>query len=116
MEATRREFLTFGSALTAAMFLPVEAAGAMPLDIPPGLQLWTVKDELAKDFTGTLRALKQIGYGRVEAAGYFGRSAADFRSAVTDAGLHCIACHHGLGELIQDADAKLEFARQAGVT
>ena len=42
VEATRREFLTFGSALTAAMFLPVEAAGAMPLDIPPGLQLWTV--------------------------------------------------------------------------
>ena len=113
--ATRRDFLMTGGAAAAAMILPLGGADAMPLGIPPGLQLWTVKDELAEDFTGTLRALKRIGYARVEAAGYFGRSAADFRSAVTDAGLHCIACHHGLSELIEDADAKLDFARQAGI-
>ena len=80
--ATRRDFLMTGGAAAAAMILPLGGAEAMPLGIPPGLQLWTVKDELAEDFTGTLRALKRIGYARVEAAGYFGRSAADFRSAV----------------------------------
>ena len=46
--ATRRDFLMTGGAAAAAMILPLGGAEAMPLGIPPGLQLWTVKDELAK--------------------------------------------------------------------
>ncbi len=67
---TRREFVaTAAMTAAAAAALPGSAAIARPLRQPPGLQLWTVKEELARDFEGTLRALGRIGYRRVEAAG-----------------------------------------------
>ncbi len=34
------------------------------------LELYTVRDETARDFTGTLRRVAQIGYPGVEFAGY----------------------------------------------
>jgi len=38
-----------------------------------GVQLWSVKDELKQDFTGTLSALSQMGFAGVEFAGEFGQ-------------------------------------------
>lgn len=114
--ATRRDFLARGGIAAAASLLPWGRTEAYPLGLPPGLQLWVVKDELASNFTGTLRALKRIGYARVEAAGFFARSAGDFRSAIADAGLDCVSCHYGLADLIDDTDAKLAFAEKVGVT
>lgn len=118
---TRRNFLgTAGLAAGAAM-LPARAlalGGGHALALPPGLQLWTVKDDLAKDFDGTLRRLAAIGYKRVEAAGWVGRTPADYRAAVSAAGLDCVACHFGMRDLMTDADAdkKLAEAKQVGVT
>ena len=40
-----------------------------PLNKPFGLQLWTIRDEVAKDLPGALRAVSTIGYGEVEFAG-----------------------------------------------
>lgn len=34
-----------------------------------GLQLWTVRDQLAQDFEGTIRTVQQAGYRQVEAMG-----------------------------------------------
>src|SRR5271165_4111760 len=36
-----------------------------------GLELYTVRDALAKDFEGTLAQVAKIGYKEVEFAGYF---------------------------------------------
>lgn len=112
---TRRDFLALGSAAAATAFLPSAPASASPLGIPPGLQLWTVKEELAADFTGTLKALGKLGYKRVEAAGWHGRSPKDFRAAVEDAGLSCVSCHHSLKNLIADSEALLALAKEVGV-
>ncbi len=38
-----------------------------------GMQLYTVRRELEKDFEGTLAQVAALGYGEVEFAGYFGR-------------------------------------------
>ncbi|MEX2460572.1 MAG: hypothetical protein WD469_04615 [Paenibacillaceae bacterium] len=40
-----------------------------------GLQLYTLRDETAKDFIGTLRKVAEIGYEGVEFAGYGGMTA-----------------------------------------
>ena len=95
-ETTRRDFMAYAGAFAAASVLPFGRAEAMPLGLPPGLQLYAVREDLARDFAGTLRALRAMGYRRVEAAGWGDRSAADFRAAVTDAGLDCISCHYSL--------------------
>jgi sugar phosphate isomerase/epimerase len=112
MASTRRQFIAKTGLLAAAGLLP--AARARPLRQPPGLQLWTVKEELARDFEGTLRALGRMGYRRVEAAGWHGRSPSQFRAALRSAGLDCVAAHHNLADLIKDIDGRLAFARDVG--
>lgn len=44
-----------------------------------GLQLYTVRDLMKKDFEGTIARVAQIGYKEVEFAGYFGKSPQDVR-------------------------------------
>ena len=115
----RRTFLGATGAAIATTLLPATArahAHAMPLGLPPGLQLWAVKDDLAKDFAGTLKAVKAIGYDRVEAAGWVGLSPADFRKGVAAAGLDCVSCHYSMRDLMDEFETKLAAAREVGVT
>jgi sugar phosphate isomerase/epimerase len=58
---------------------------------PIGLQLYTVRDETARDFTGTLRQVAQLGYTAVEFAGYGGLSANDMRSLLDELGLRAFS-------------------------
>ena len=90
------------------------AMAATPLGLPAGLQLWTVKEELARDFEGTLRALKALGYERVETAGFLGKTASEFKAALETAGLNALSCHYSLGDLMTDTEAKLTAAREVG--
>jgi sugar phosphate isomerase/epimerase len=46
--------------------------GTVGAPITPGLQLYTVRTEMAKDVRGTLARVAMIGYQEVEFAGYFG--------------------------------------------
>ena len=55
--------------------------------VPPGqisIQLYTLRDQLAIDFEGTIAALAAIGYTKVEHAGFVGRTVQEFK-AVLDA-------------------------------
>jgi sugar phosphate isomerase/epimerase len=99
--------------VAAGAMLPARAGARAP-DYPPGVQLWTVKDDLARDFEGTLRAIGRLGYRRIESAGWHGRTASQFRRAVSAAGLDCVSAHYGLRDLIEDTDGRLGFARDVG--
>ncbi len=113
-EPTRRAMLgATGLGLFAALGAPVGAVVSATL--PPGLQLWTVKDQLERDFDGTLRQLKRIGYSRVEAAGWVGRTPAAFRRGVTAAGLEPFSCHFSMRDLIDEHETELAQARDVGV-
>ncbi len=114
VSTSRREFMAgAGMAAAAGLLLP-SAAGARPLRLPPGLQLWTVKEELARDFAGTLRALGRLGYRRVEAAGWQGKSAKEFRAGLSSAGLDCFSAHYSLRDLLEESDTRLAMARDVG--
>ena len=116
-ETTRRSFLLGGACIAGTVILsPSRAAAAVPLGIQPGVQLWTVKDELASDFEGTLRALRRIGYRKIEAAGWQNRTPAAFRRAVVQAGLDPVSCHFSMGDLIADPETRLAEARDVGAT
>ena len=68
---TRRDFLKTGVALTALSVLPNDLmAASAPKEKAIGLQLYSVRDDLQKDFDGTIRKVIEIGYKRLEAAGY----------------------------------------------
>ena len=111
---TRRDFVRLGAGAAAASFAPALLSGA-PLNRPIGLQLYSVRNLLPKDFDGTLRQLHEAGYREVEAAGYFNKPAAEFRHAMDQAGLRCISAHHTLTEFRSRLDELIEFAHTLGL-
>jgi sugar phosphate isomerase/epimerase len=89
---------------------------AAPLSFPIGLQLYSVRDLLPKDFDGTLRKVAAAGYTEVEAAGYYDRTAVQFRQAMDQAGLRCTSTHHAMGELRPHLDEFIEYGHNLGLT
>ena len=57
------------------------------------LQLYTVREETARDMPATLRRISEIGYPAVEFAGFGGLSAADLRDILDDLGLRTSGAH-----------------------
>jgi sugar phosphate isomerase/epimerase len=94
-KTTRRAFLgRAGLAALASQALP-GVLRATPLGGPVGIQLYAVKDALQADPAATLRALRAIGYGEVETAGFAGKSAREFRALLDEAGLGAPSAHLG---------------------
>jgi len=65
----RRTFI--GSVTAAALMSRLDWAAPERRIEKIGLELYTVRDALAKDFEGTLAQVAKIGYKEVEFAGYF---------------------------------------------
>jgi len=88
---------------------------ADPLPMPIGLQLYSVRDLLPKDFDGTLQKLSEAGYKEVEAAGYFNKTAPEWKHAMDQAGLHCVSTHHPLPLLKKNEDELIDYAKTVGI-
>jgi len=113
MTASRRDFLIgTGSALAASAlaFGHPSRLFANPLGKPIGLQLYTVREQLEKDYDGTLRLVAAIGYREVETAGFFGKKPAEIKKSLQAAGLHCGSVHMGMGGL----EEALPYATELG--
>ena len=99
---TRREFLeTLGLAAVSAGALGCARASGFASHgrrgrVPIGVQLYTVRGLMARDFDGTLAQVARIGYEEVEFAGYFGRTPAQVRESVTRHGLVAPSAHIAL--------------------
>ncbi|MEV6599629.1 sugar phosphate isomerase/epimerase [Actinoplanes sp. NPDC051346] len=74
----------------------------VPLD-RISVQLYTLRNQLAIDLPGTLAALAEIGYTRVEHAGFVGRTATEFRAALDRAGLRATSGHAGIPQPFDEA-------------
>ena len=61
--------------------------------LPIGIQLYTLGPDAQKDLDGALQAVAAIGYRRVELAGLYGHTPAEFRVALDRAGLKCTSAH-----------------------
>lgn len=112
---TRRRLLgAAGAGIAVGSLAPFRPALAA-VDLRPGVQLWTVKDDLQRDYAGTLRRLAGMGVRRVELFELKGPTAAATRSALDAAGLECISAHVRLWELDADFPGAVERARRIGV-
>ena len=129
---SRRQFLGksalgIGSAVIAA-HLPVDLSArtlAGTVKLPVGFQVWTVKDQLVKDFPGTLKMMKGLGYQCVEMCsppGYessgFGPlmklKAKEMRQIINDAGLVFESTHYGMDEFRKNLKERIQFAAESG--
>lgn len=128
----RRQFfeksgIGLGAAVLAAQFpsriFASEAGKA--LKKPLGFQVWTVKDELVKDFPGTLKKMAELGYQSVEMCsppGYetsgFGplmkMKGSEMKKIAEDSGLKLLSTHYGFGELKDNLSERIDFALESG--
>lgn len=113
---TRRQFLQTGaaSALYASTLALSRRAHASPLGLPLGLQLYSVRDQLPKDYSGVLHKLAALGYREVEAAGFFDHSPQEVKQAMSSAGLSCVSAHYPWPKLSADLDVILHFHAKLG--
>jgi len=88
---------------------------ANPLALPIGLQLYSVRDLLPKDYEGTLRQLGALGYREVEAAGFFGHTPSEVKQAMDHAGLNCVSAHYPLKDLLPKVDEVIQFGKDLGL-
>ncbi|MDE0510130.1 MAG: sugar phosphate isomerase/epimerase [Gammaproteobacteria bacterium] len=79
-----------------------------------GLQLYTLRNEMAEDFDGTLARVAELGYREMEFAGYYGRSASEVRQALADNGLVSPASHIQLNAIRENLAQEIEFAAELG--
>jgi len=83
--------------------------------LPVALQLYTVRDEMEKDFAGTLKAVKEMGYDGVELAGLLGHSADEVCAVLSAAGLVAESAHSPLDDILSDIDGTIETYKRIGV-
>ncbi|MEA2707480.1 MAG: hypothetical protein QOF78_81 [Phycisphaerales bacterium] len=77
--------------------------------IPISVQLYTVRDLIAKDFAVTVKQVATIGYKSVEMAGYGNlKTAAEAKKALDDAGLSVAGAHAPIEVLEKDVEKVMD--------
>ena len=82
-----------------------QAAPEFAKILPVGVQLYSVRTDLEKDFYGTLKAIREMGYAGVEFYGeYYGNSVTQVKAWCTELGLIPFSNHVTFQEMIDDID------------
>jgi len=110
---TRRKFMASGALLPWTLGLPDGQAASSASAIPVGLEMYSVREALAKDPTGTVRAVAAMGYQGLEFyAPYFAWSesqAKDMRKLLDELKIRCFSTHNDSDYF---GDDKLQHARE----
>jgi sugar phosphate isomerase/epimerase len=116
-QTTRRSFLqsATGALVYSSTLLRSSRLMASPFGLPIGLQLYSVRQMLPKDYEGTLKQIAALGYQEVESAGYFDHTAQQVKAAMSAAGLHLVSAHYSYENLSKDFDNILAFNHEIGV-
>jgi sugar phosphate isomerase/epimerase len=80
------------------------------------LQLYTVRDETARDFKQTVRSVAEIGYAGVEFAGYGDIAAKDMAALLAETNLKAVGTHINLTLLDTDLDQQIDYSLSIGCT
>jgi sugar phosphate isomerase/epimerase len=110
----RRNFLLGAAALglTSSVTGPAFAQRSIPL----GLQMYTVRADLAKDFDGTAKKVRDIGIRHVQAnLTQSGKSPKDQRKLYDSLGISWESIHAGGDDLRVKLDATIAEAKSVGI-
>ena len=80
---------------------------------PIALQVYSVRDNAAADFAGTMKELKAMGYDGVELAGTYGMTAVECKKILDAVGLELVSAHVNI-DLLED-DAVLDDYAATGI-
>lgn len=81
---------------------------------PVALQLYSVRDNMAEDFEGTLKKVKALGFDGVEFAGLFDKTADEVKKLVEEIGLTPISAHVPYVDMVNDTEKVLSDYAKIG--
>ncbi len=121
MNLHRRNFIKKSALLTGAALLP-DYGFSTPnkRKYKMGLQLFTIRDAMAKDPVATLKQVKKLGYEDLEIYGYdgkqgtyYGYKATDFKQLLDDLGLTVTSGHYDFSTYFEKPmDQMLQYLDQ----
>lgn len=116
----RRNFIRRSGVLLAAGCVALPAWAKPQKQIPLGVQLFSVRNFVNRDFDNTIAKIAEMGYKYIEAAGYnrnqhtiHGQSPMDFRQKMASNNLVPLSAHVGFS--LAAADAVLDDYATVGV-
>jgi len=114
---SRRTFLHYSAAAAAALSFPAAFIQASSKKLPLALQLYSIRDDCAKDFDSALAEVAKMGFEGVEFAGYhkYNGKAKELRQKLDELNLKVAATHIGTGSFRGDAlQRTIEFHQIIG--
>ena len=84
------------------------------MSLPVAVQIYSVRDDAAKDLKGTLIAIKEMGYDGVEFAGLYGYAPAEIKAMCEEIGLVPISAHVPYVDMVADAKGVLSQYAEIG--
>ena len=116
----RRTFLRQAACTTAGVATGALALNALTTEAKAaklskiGVQLYTVRAEMAKDFDGSLKKIAELGFKEVEFAGYYNRTPQQVKALLTQLGLDAPSAHVPLADLGDNLAKTIESAKIIG--
>jgi len=118
IHTTRRRFIERSAKVAAggiaSSLMGTAGLQANPLNLPIGLQLYTVGALMDKDPVGTLKAVAAAGYKQVELSPLSKTPAKELKKMVDDAGLKNPSGHYLLPDLMSKLPMMIELAKLFG--
>ena len=102
-------------AIAALCVLPLVNAIAGSFKGPVGLQLYSLRDQFAKDVPGTLDEVKGFGIKYAELAGTYNVKPEDFKAQLEQRGIKAISGHFGYEQYRDNAEAVASEAKALGL-
>ena len=100
MTTNRRDFIRTSSMAAAGTILLPSFAMAAKSKMKPGIQTYSVRNQLKEDFEGTMKYIAEVGYKHIEAYGLGGDgmflgtiSPKHYTKVIKDLGMEFIATH-----------------------
>ena len=113
----RRKFTEQIAIMGTAAVLSQSCSAATPVSSPKykmGYQLYSIRDEMAKDPIATLKALIEMGYEDFEGYGYdsdagkyYGFKSAEFKKVLDDLNVTMTSCHYGFSPYLGQSNEEL---------
>ena len=85
------------------------------MKLPVAVQLYSVRDDMEKDFYGTISAMKELGYDGIEFAGLFGEDPEKIKAYCEEIGIVPISAHVPYYDMLENPEAVLADYKTIGV-
>jgi sugar phosphate isomerase/epimerase len=97
-QVSRRSFLSLAATASLGLMAPRVFSTAARKRVPVGIELYSVRDELAKDLPATVRAVAKMGYEVVEFFSPYYQWTSDYakevRRLLDELGIRCLSTHN----------------------